>query len=315
MNKEIIGLIAGHSGDSLTDELHERGYQVAIVCGKPEEPGYETADYKIITDLRNKEAIKMYFEKAGVHFFVVGTGVLMAFELAEYLEENGFVSSIDPKNSLLMKNKVKTKQLFEQTGVLTPTYTYYENGRYTLRDVVNDVDKKIGFPCVIKSNTDAVQPRCVRGCSELKEAITNVGATNTDLLIEKYICGGDLTYCIANDGYKTTHIGPIYYSKAKEYGLIGFKKPYVAELTKENAKKIAEIAELIVCSIGLRGVVRIDFIIMDTVIYALEVNSVIVTGYKGSAYPFFEKQGINIASVSIDNAIRLFENREKSKEI
>lgn len=31
--KIVIGLIAGKSGDSLTDELHNLGYHVAIISG------------------------------------------------------------------------------------------------------------------------------------------------------------------------------------------------------------------------------------------------------------------------------------------
>ena len=43
--KTMIGLIAGKSGDSLTDELHDLGYQVALVVGKEQEPGTEKADW------------------------------------------------------------------------------------------------------------------------------------------------------------------------------------------------------------------------------------------------------------------------------
>lgn len=48
---QTIGLIAGKSGDSLTDELHKRGYRVAIVCGRMREAGYDSADEKVISKI------------------------------------------------------------------------------------------------------------------------------------------------------------------------------------------------------------------------------------------------------------------------
>lgn len=35
----MIGLVAGHSGDSLCDELHKRKYKIAMVCGSENDPG------------------------------------------------------------------------------------------------------------------------------------------------------------------------------------------------------------------------------------------------------------------------------------
>ena len=65
-----------------------------------------------------------------------------------------------------------------------------------------------------------------------------------------------------------------------------------------------KIASDIVRKIGFSGLVRIDFIISEK-IYVLELNSVIVTGYHGSAYPFFEKQGINIATKAINASLKI----------
>ena len=307
MNNKVIGLIAGQSGDSLTDELHKRNYKVAIVCGKINEPGYDNADFKIVTDLRNKEEIRKFFEEKGVKYFVVGTGAVIALYLAQYLEKFNFVSSINPEKSLLMKNKVKTKQLFERIGVRTPRYLYHKDETYKVDEVIKDIQEKIGIPCVIKSNLDAIQPCCANNEKELHLFVENVKKTNTDLLVEEYINGGDLTYCLTYDGKNTVHVGIINYSKAKEYHLVGFKNSYVAKLTENNKRKVYRMSDLIMKKTGVQGVARIDFMVDSNFIYALEVNSVIVTGYNGSAYPFFLKQGINIASVSIDNAIRIFE--------
>ena len=298
-----IGLVAGKSGDSLTDELHALGYRVAIVSGKASEPGVDTADAICLTDLRNKETIYSFFNENDVHFFIVGTGTVLAFDLAEYLEERGLISSVSVSASKLVKNKVKTKEAFIRISVDTPDYLYYKYGE--LNDIDSIIDK-LGLPCVVKSNTDAVQPRCANSRSELEEAISDVIATSTDILIEKCIKGGDLTVCVANDGVRPYPVGVLAYSKAKEYKLTGFNNPYALTVTEDIQKELFEKSTKIIEELKMIGVVRIDYIINEEVSYALEVNSVIVTGYNGSAYPFFKSEGINIAKVSVNNALSVF---------
>jgi predicted Fe-Mo cluster-binding NifX family protein len=41
--------------------------------------------------------------------------------------------------------------------------------------------------------------------------------------------------------------------------------------------------------------------------YILEVNAVIVTGYNGSAYPFFHSKGIDIAKIMTDTIEAIYE--------
>ncbi len=298
-----IGLVAGKSGDSLTDELHSLGYRVAIVSGRESEPGVDTADEVCLTDLRNKEEIFNFFKNNNVQFFIVGTGTVLAFDLAEYLEERGLVSSVSVSKSKLVKDKVKTKEEFIRIGVDTPDYLFCKSGE--LNDIETIIEE-IGFPCVVKSNTDAVQPRCANCRSELVEAIDDVIVTATDILIEKCIKGGDVTVCVANDGVRIYPINILSYSKAKEYRLTGFINPYALTVTEDKQMELFEKSVRIIEALKLIGVARVDYIIDEKASYALEVNSVIVTGYHGSAYPFFKKDGINIAKVSVNNAISVF---------
>lgn len=304
--REIIGLIGGKSGDSLTDELHNIGFRVAIVAGGGTDPGIDKADYSLITDLRNKDQIYEYFAENQVKFFIVGTGISFAFDLAEYLEERGLISSISVQKSKLVKDKHKTKEEFTQINILTPKYLFFKaSDTISIQDII----ESLGLPCVVKSNTDAIQPRCANQESELIDALEAVRSTSTDILVEECIRGGDATVCVGNDGVRAYPIGVLPYSKAKEYNLIGFEHPYALTITEPIERVLLEKSLQVIDVLGVIGVSRIDYIVSGQNCYALEVNSVIVTGYHGSAYPFFNEAGINIAKLSVQNAISVFSKK------
>lgn len=300
---QTIGLIAGKSGDSLTDELHKRGYRVAIVCGRMGEAGYDSADERIVSDLSESEKIICFFQKQEVEKVIIGTGHYLAFNLAEKLEAVGIRANIDVKKSLLAKDKVRFKEKLEEIGVDTPAYA-----RFLTQEEFNKGGIKFPLPCVVKSNTDTVQPRKVNDIENLLEASENVFATNAVLLLEQYIPGNDCTVAVVNDGTTVKSLGVLYYSKAKEYGLEGFDSAKSEVMSEEKEKEICKIASDIVRKVGFPGLVRVDFII-DEKAYVLELNSVIVTGYHGSAYPFFKKQGIDIASEAINASLKFLEDK------
>lgn len=253
--------------------------------------------------MRNKKEILNFFVNNNVKYFVIGTGTILAFELAEFLEEHDLVSSISVQAAKLVKNKYRTKLEFKKLGIITPEYMFIKSGEIIN---VNKVTENLGLPCVIKSNTDAIQPVCVYSLDELKDAIEAVKKTSTDILIEKCILGGDVTVCVASDGVNIHSFGPLSYSKAKEYELKGFKNPYALTASDDIKCALSEQSIQIVKALGLVGVVRVDYIVNNDTYYALEVNAVIVTGYHGSAYPFFRNAGVNVAKVCIENAVSVF---------
>ncbi|WP_428260206.1 ATP-grasp domain-containing protein [Gallibacter sp. Marseille-QA0791] len=298
----MIGLIAGKSGDSLTDELHKRGYSVAIVCGKDNEPGVDKADTSLVADLSRHEEIYDFFSSHSICKVIFGTGHRLAFDLAEYLISKGFLVNIDVEKSSMAKDKWRFKKALNSINVNTP--------QAVIINSVNECERieTFGFPCVVKSVIDTVLPCKVDNVFELREAIAEVLKTKSQAFVEKYIDGNDCTVMVASDGYTVRNYGVTYYSKAKEYKLRGFNNAHSNRMTSKEERKVCEIAEKIVCQLQFKGLVRVDFIISDEV-YVLELNSVIVTGYTGSAYPFFEKGGINVASLAIDTALSILNEK------
>lgn len=302
--KTCIGLIAGHSGDSLTDKLKNRGYAVALVGGRENEPAMNKADFTLIEDLSSHQNIASFFMDHSVSKIIVGTGHAKALSLVEYLNNRGFITNINHSKSLLAKDKIRFKNELINIDIKTPKFMSIN---ITEEIPLEIIDEKIGIPCVIKSTTDAVQPQKVDTVSELIQAVEEVKATNTVVLIEEYIKGNDCTVAVVSDSNSVRSLGVTYYSKAKEYKLKGFESAYSNKLSDKKEEELNLIATQIVEKLGFTGVSRVDFIVDEKadLSYVLELNTVIVTGYNGSAYPFFKKQGIDIAEVMIDNSLKL----------
>jgi len=302
--KPCIGLIAGHSGDSLTDILKRKGYGVAIVGGAKNEPGMDKADFILVEDLSRPREIISFFKEHEVNKVIIGTGHYKAIVLSNALERSGFKTNINYSNSILAKDKLKFKEELLRINIATPKYLSIDVNENIS---IDEITGKIAVPCVVKSTIDAVQPVKVNSAIELKEAIENVKATNTVVMIEEYIKGNDCTVAVESDGKNVRSLGVTYYSKAKEYKLKGFDEAYSRKMSEDKEAELNKVAIQIVKQLGFTGLLRIDFIIAENSeeIYVLELNTVIVTGYKGSAYPFFKEQGIDIAEVMISNSLKL----------
>lgn len=304
--KKCIGLVAGHSGDSLTDKLRNIGYQVALVGGSENEPGMDNADFILIEDLSNYSKIADFFLNNKVSKVIIGTGHYKAINLANYLNNIGIITNINYEKSLLAKDKIKFKKELININIKTPKFL---NIDFDKNIEVEEIINKINIPCVIKSNTDAIQPQKVNIIKNLEDAILQVKNSNTDVLVEEYIKGNDCTVAVVSDGNIIKSLGVTYYSKAKEYKLNGFEGAYSKKVSYEKELELNSIAINIVKELEFKGLSRIDFIIDEKSeeIYVLELNTVIVTGYNGSAYPFFKEQGIDVAEVMIQNSLRLID--------
>jgi formate-dependent phosphoribosylglycinamide formyltransferase (GAR transformylase) len=303
--EKILGLIAGTSGDSLTYQFQKRGYKVALVCGKKGEPGYDSADFKLVCDLSDSSSILDFFSKLGIKTAIFGTGHYKAIELLPLLKKASIKTNLEESTFNLVKDKIKFKELLVKHKILTPQFFVFRS-----IDEFHDNQKIISFPCVVKSSTDLIQPAKVFDKDRLKELVSMILEKGSDVLVEEYIDGSDCTVAVSNDGVIIKDYGVIYYCKAKEYRLEGFDGANANQLSSTIEKLVCELSNELVRIVGIGGLVRVDYMVRSSEIYVLEINAIMVTGYTGSAYPFFEGKGINISDimsdVSLKNSARFF---------
>lgn len=303
--KEVIGLIGGRSGEALTDSLHKKDIQVALIIGKKDESGYEKAEYVLESDLSKKEDIYNFFSNKGVKNIVIGTGHILAFELAEYLEKRNLNVSVNIEASYLCKDKYVFKSIIEKLNIKTPKYLLIKENS-NLNEFIYHIQEQIKLPCVIKSTIDRVQPELVYEKELLIEKIENILRLNSDVLIEEYIDGSDCTVPVKSDGKRINSLEVLYWSKAKELNLKGFKNPRANKLDKSIELRLKSLSEKIVRELNILGVPRVDYIVKNDEIYVLEVNSVIVSSHESTAMPMYRENNINIADEIINTAIDVF---------
>ncbi|TOG29626.1 carboxylate--amine ligase, partial [Vibrio parahaemolyticus] len=90
-----------------------------------------------------------------------------------------------------------------------------------------------------------------------------------------------------------------------EYNLKGFSGADSVKMSQLQEEEICDLSRKLIEEFDIPSLVRVDFIVKDDLIYILEVNSVIVTGFNGSAYPFFIQKGIDISEVMVDTALTI----------
>lgn len=308
-----VGLVAGISGKELTTELKTLGVEVYLIGGRPDESGYDIADQFFCVDLKEKEDIAKYLKNNNVKYIVLGTGHKLAFDLARYLEAEGFIISVDTKASDIAKNKAEFKKKLESFGYLTPAFIQLDGNLTKIDDIISEV----GIPCVVKCAVDSILPQKANTKAELEMAINELKEKNSQIIIEQFIDGVDCTIpVIANyDDIKPVIFS--YYNKSKSCKLKGFDvlKTDEPRLEDEIENDVLEYSKNIIKDIGIIGLCRLDIIVKNDKYYVLECNSVIVTGVHPNQIEygryFIEKEQINFAKLLVDNALEIFHQKER----
>lgn len=305
MNK-WIGVIAGKSGDTITDELHRRGFKVALVAGKDGEAGTDIADKVFICDLKEHLLIKKFFDEMNIINILFATGHRLAIALAEKFEKDKFKISLDLSKVILCKNKYTLKKELRKIEIKTP-----EDFLLHIDDFNNKsfeiIKNKIGYPCVLKSIEDVQPPEKIFDEDALKDRVKDLLQKEQSVFVEKFIHGADATVPVFIDDIGIQKIFVMSYSKAIDDKLKGFEDSYILEFSENQKNKILDYAKKIVEKFDLKGLIRIDVVVENEKIFVLEVNCVIVSGNVGDQYNvLFLKSGFNRASCIVDYALKKF---------
>ncbi len=188
--------------------------------------------------------------------------------------------------SRLTMDKVKSKDIFKRYNIPTPDY-FPVSTTQSISEIVKSV-KNLKLPVVTKpvSNGSSIGISIIREYDELPDGIKHTGPYNTEVLIEKYIEGRELTVSILDD--KALPVIEIktatgfydydakYNSKNTQYIILDSAEES-SECTLSHAvyDRVQELAIRAHNSLGCRTFSRVDMILSnDGEIYILEVNTI-----------------------------------------
>ncbi len=181
--------------------------------------------------------------------------------------------------SALGMNKLKALELTSSIGIKTPKFIEILNGFK-----VSSVEKKIGYPCVVKPNNSgsSVGVCIVKNRKELLKAIRNAFKEDDRVLVEEYIKGREFTCAVMGNARKTKlfTFPPIEIKSSEkffDYHAKYFSKDTEeicpAPINKKLTKKIQELSLKIHEILECDGVTRSDFMFKNKTFYFLEINT------------------------------------------
>jgi D-alanine-D-alanine ligase len=178
--------------------------------------------------------------------------------------------------SALAMDKAMSKRVFEREALPTPHWMLLEAG---VPGSALDVSLLGGFPLVVKPNAEGptIGLSIVRQPGKLEAAITRAAEHDTQVLVEQYIEGRELTVAVIGEiAYPIVEIEPKsgFYDYTAKYtkGMTTYTCP--AKLEKELSRHVRDLAVEAAQALGCLGVARVDLRLNeDDEPYILEVNT------------------------------------------
>jgi D-alanine-D-alanine ligase len=151
------------------------------------------------------------------------------------------------------------------------------------KEVAHGIVKELGMPLFAKPNADGSSfGACKIACeSDLVNAIDDMKKYSTEMLVEEYIAGTEVSVGVLKFNTSATLLPITEIVSSNEF--FDYEAKYTAGLSQEitparicdtAAQAVRGAALAIVEALGFRGIGRLDFILRGDVPYFLEINAV-----------------------------------------
>ncbi len=311
MIKKIkVAIIGGSSGEALVNACKKNKCYTILICGKVSDSGYGTADENYLIDLHEKDRItKLIKEKSDC--LLMGTGHILAHEIAKVLFDDGFCVSIDPYKAIYGKNKVMAYEQIRKLGYDTPNYIVIDSV-----DSFNEIDYlSVKLPCVVKSENDAVRTAKANNIKQLKLLIQENLSAGGKAIVEEFITGIEYTIPVISDGHSfigltdaldMSNVNKIAVEHLRFFENMDVKYDRKKHINQKLKNEIRVAAVNITEKLGLIGFIRYDLIVrLDGKVVFLEINEVAVSAMGDGHYPW-DEVNIDPADLMTKNMINLF---------
>lgn len=185
--------------------------------------------------------------------------------------------------SSLAMDKVRAKTMFAASGIPVAAHLTFSRDDVSSRSTVRKIEQDLGIPCVVKPvrQGSSFGTSVVRDVSELPKALRAAARYDTEVLVEEFIPGREITVgCIGSSTVATLPIVEI----VTESGFFDYTSKYAtdenaakelvpADLEPNEAEEASNLALECHSSLGCSGYSRTDMIISEHGIYVLETNT------------------------------------------
>ncbi len=214
-------------------------------------------------------------------------------------------------SSAITFDKVLTKYMFTGVGIETPKYKVFT------RDSYNNSEKPLCIPCVVKpaKQGSSIGVSIVENESEYAKAIDEAFKLDSQIIVEQYIQGKELTVPVLDGkAYPAIWIKPKkqFYDYECKYTKGMTEYLLDTELSDEMYSKVLDVAVKAYNGCMCRGVARVDFMVTDSEVFTIEINSLPGMTSTSLVPQSFKKAGIEFAplvkmiadSATLDNVIK-----------
>ena len=183
--------------------------------------------------------------------------------------------------SAIAMNKLISKQLYQHTGIPTPTYIITRQG--------DSIDltmcaQRLGLPLVVKpvEGGSSVGMTIVKSEKSLKGAVDLAFEHDKTVMLEAYIDGIELTGGVLGN-YDLQALPLIEIIPNKDHEFFDYEAKYVAGVSQEICpariddgltQKAQTLAKMAHRALACKGYSRTDMILKDQEIYVLETNTI-----------------------------------------
>lgn len=202
-------------------------------------------------------------------------------KLQGYLDMMGIpYNTSNHLSSALTFNKYACKSFLKQHDVLTPEARLVRKG---MEPDLEEITETVGIPCFVKPNSggSSFGTAKVLKSEELKNAIESALREDSEVIIERYIKGTEVTCGLMKTGEGFT-LFPITEIVSKNE-FFDYEAKYTrgkadeitpARIDEEMTGRCQQAASVIYDLTFSSGIVRVDFIIKGNQLYFLELNSI-----------------------------------------
>lgn len=193
------------------------------------------------------------------------------------------------------QDKVFMKQIFETNKVNVARYKWFFDADYSndTEKVIKEIEK-LGYPVVVKPATlgSSVGISVCHDALELNEGLKDAFKYDTKVIVEEFIKNAREVNISVLGNYEHQELSPIEEvgsanevltyedkyiggnKKIPSKGMASAKRQIPANLSSELVRKIQEQAIRAYKALNSSGVVRIDFLISNDEVYAIEANTI-----------------------------------------